>query len=163
MSTALTAQAAQQASSESPVRPTAPIALPTTAPPRRRLALTSNTLLWAVQGFLALFFVLGSGAPKLLLSAEALPMPIPLPQAFTWFVGTAEVLGGLGLVLPSVLRRQRHLTPVAATCLVILTLCAATYQVLAQQPANAVFALVIGVLCATVAIGRARPERGTVA
>ncbi len=150
MSTALPGHATQRASSESADL----ITLPTGAATRRRLALRSNTLLWAVQRFLALFFVLGSGAPKLLLPAEALPMPSPLPQACMWFIGACEVLGGLGLVMPGLSRRQTRLTPVAATCLVALTLCATAYQVLAQQPANAAFALVIGVLCASVAIGR---------
>ena len=35
--------------------------------------------LWIIQGLLGLFFILGSGAPKLVLPAESLPMPIPLP------------------------------------------------------------------------------------
>ena len=42
----------------------------------------TNVALWVAQGFLALFFALGSGAPKLVLPAEALPMPIPLSQSF---------------------------------------------------------------------------------
>ena len=40
-----------------------------------------NRALWIVQGLLALFFALGSGAPKLLLPLETLPMPIPLPAS----------------------------------------------------------------------------------
>jgi hypothetical protein len=115
-----------------------------------------NGLLWFGQAFLALFFILASGAPKLVLPAEALPMPIPLPQGFVWFIGTAEVLGGLGLILPGLTRIQPHLTPIAAACLVVLTLCAATYQLMANQPANAVFALAIGLIAAGVAYGRMR-------
>jgi uncharacterized membrane protein len=115
-----------------------------------------NGLLWFAQGFLALFFIFASGAPKLVLPAEALPMPIPLPQAFVWFVGACEVLGGLGLILPGLARIQPRLTSVAAACLVALTLCAATYQLVANQPANAVFALAIGLIAAGVAYGRIR-------
>jgi uncharacterized membrane protein len=115
-----------------------------------------NGLLWVGQSFLALFFILASGAPKLVLPAEALPMPIPLPQAFVWFIGTAEVLGGLGLILPGLTRVQPRLTTIAAVCLVALTLCAATLQLLANQPANAIFALAIGLLAAGVAYGRTR-------
>src|SRR5215208_2537647 len=63
-----------------------------------------NRALWIVQGLLALFFALGSGAPKLLLPPETLPMPIPLPDLFLRFIGVAEVLGGLGLILPGLLR-----------------------------------------------------------
>ena len=120
---------------------------------------TANALLWLLQSLLALFFILASGAPKLLLPAEALPMPVPLPQGFIWFIGTCEVLGGLGLVLPGLTRIQPRLTVVAACCLVLLTVCAATYQVIGQQPANAMFALVIGALAGVVAYGRTRVPR----
>jgi DoxX-like protein len=117
---------------------------------------TINRVLWALQGLLAVFFAGASGAPKLLLPADALPMPIPLPQAFITFIGVCEVLGALGLILPGVLRIYPRLTVVAASCLVLLTVCAATYQLMAAQPGNAVFALVIGALAAVVAVGRWR-------
>jgi putative oxidoreductase len=116
-----------------------------------RNLLTGNGLLWILQSFLALFFIGASGAPKLALPAEALPMPIPLPQAFVWFIGTCEVLGGLGLLVP-------RLTVLSATCLAILTVCAATYQMMGQQPGNAVFALVIGALAGVVVYGRTRAK-----
>jgi uncharacterized membrane protein len=121
-----------------------------------RRVFSINGLLWLVQGFLAVFFIFASGAPKLVLPAEALPMPIPLSQAFVWFIGACEILGGLGLVLPGLTRIQPRLTPIAAACLVALTLCAATYQLMASQPANAVFALAIGSIAAGVAYGRIR-------
>ena len=121
-----------------------------------RNVFTPNGLLWILQVFLALFFGLASGAPKLLVPADALPLPIPLPQAFVWFIGTCEVLGALGLLLPGLTRVQPRLTTIAALCLAALTVCAAIYQLLAQQPANAVFALAIGALAAFVAYGRTR-------
>ena len=43
-----------------------------------------------------------------------------------------------------------------ATGLVLLTICATVYQLLAQQPASAIFAAVMCLLCATVALGRWR-------
>ncbi|MBV9326499.1 MAG: DoxX family protein [Chloroflexi bacterium] len=121
-----------------------------------RNVFTANGLLWMLQGILALFFALASGAPKLLLPAAALPMPIPLPQSFVWFIGACEVLGALGLVLPGLTHIQPRLTSLAAACLVLLTICAASYQLIAGQPANAVFALIIGALSGCVAYGRAR-------
>jgi uncharacterized membrane protein len=117
---------------------------------------TLNRALWLVQVLLAVFFALGSGAPKLLLPADQLPMPIPLSQAFLWVIGACEVLGGLGLILPGLLRVRPALTSLAAACLVALTICAAIYQVVGGQPASAVFALVIGALAAVVAYGRWR-------
>jgi hypothetical protein len=112
--------------------------------------------LWTLQILLALFFAAGSGAPKLLLPVSDLPMPIPLPQVFVWFIGAAEVLGALGLILPGVTRKRPGLTPLAAACLTLLTLCATVYQLLARQPESAIFAAVMGVLCAMVAYGRWR-------
>src|SRR5689334_3001573 len=93
-----------------------------------------SVALWIVQGLLAVFFVLASGAPKLLLPPDALPMPIPLPDLFVRFVGVAEVLGGLGLVLPGITRIRLGLTPLAAAGLVLVTLGATVYQLAASQP-----------------------------
>ena len=122
-----------------------------------------NVGLWALQGFLALFFALASGAPKLFLPVEMLGMPILLPKAFVVFVGVCEIAGGLGLVLPGALRIRMGLTSAAATGLALLTVCAMVYQLLAGQPESAVFAVVMGLLCATVAYARWRvaPLRGT--
>src|SRR3954447_26000276 len=96
----------------------------------------ANVALWILQILLALFFALGSGAPKLLLSADQLPLPMPLPTWLISFIGVCEVLGGLGLVLPGLTKRYLAITPLAAVCLVALTICAATYQLMAGQPAN---------------------------
>jgi len=115
-----------------------------------------STALWILQALLALFFALGSGAPKLVMPTEQLPMPIPLPSAFVHLIGVAEVLGAIGLILPGLVRVRTGLTPLAAACLVLLTLCATGYQLLASQPGNAAFAAVIGLLCAFVAYGRLR-------
>ena len=122
-----------------------------------------STALWILQALLALFFAFGSGAPKLLMPTEQLPMPIPLPSAFVHLIGVAEVLGAIGLILPGVLRVRASLTPLAAACLVLLTLCATGYQLLAGQPGNAAFAVAIGLLCTIVAYGRWRlaPLRAT--
>ena len=115
-----------------------------------------NALLWTLQGLLALFIGLASGAPKLLLPAEAVPMPIPLSPDFLHFIGVCEVLGALGLILPGVLRIRPGVTVLAAAGIALLTVCAAVYQVMAGQPESAVFALVIGALAAFVAYGRRR-------
>ena len=117
-------------------------------------AKTLNIALWTVQVLLALFFAGGSGAPKFFLPDELLAMPIVLPRAFLVFIGSAEVLGALGLILPGLTRVRPGLTPLAATGLVLVTICAAVYQTLGHQPANAVFALIIGAIAAFVAYGR---------
>jgi hypothetical protein len=113
-------------------------------------------VLWILQGLLALFFGLASGAPKLVLPTETLPLPIPLPRPFVLFIGVAEVLGALGLVLPGLLRILPGLTPLAAAGLVTLTICATVYQLAAGQVGNALFAVAVGLLAAFVAYGRWR-------
>jgi hypothetical protein len=117
-----------------------------------------NRALWVAQGFLALFFVLASGAPKfilpLVMGPDALPMPIPLPYWFILFIGTAEVLGGLGLILPPLTGIRTGLTPLAAAGLVLVTIGATVYQLASGEPGNAVFAIVMGLICATVSYGR---------
>ena len=112
--------------------------------------------LWTVQGLLALFFALASGAPKLFLPQEMLAMPIPLSDPFVKFIGVCEVLGALGLVLPGLLRIRRGVTSLAALGLVALTLCAMVYQLMARQPESGVFAVGMGLLAAFVAYGRWR-------
>jgi hypothetical protein len=116
----------------------------------------TSVALWATQVFLALFFGLASGLPKLILPIEQLPMPIPLSQEFAWFIGLCEIAGALALVLPGLLRTATWLTPLAAACLVALTICAAVAQLMGGAPGNAVFALVMGLIAAAVAYGRWR-------
>lgn len=115
-----------------------------------------NRGLWVLQILLGLFFALGSGAPKLVLPLESLPMPIPLPAWLLKLIGLAEVLGGLGLILPPLLRVRTGLTPLAAVGLALVAFGGAGYQLASRQPESAVFAVVIALLAAFVAYGRWR-------
>src|SRR4051794_18119624 len=94
--------------------------------------------LWVLQVLLGLFFALASGVPKLVLPADTLPMPIPIPDLALKLIGVAEVLGGLGLILPGILHMRTGLTPLAAVGLVLVTVGATVYQFAAGQPSNAV-------------------------
>jgi hypothetical protein len=117
-----------------------------------------NRALWTVQVLLALFFALASGAPKLLLPPETLPeMPIPLPRAFILFIGVAELAGALGLILPALLKIKPGLTPLAAAGLVLITVGATGYWLLAGDAlGNAAFAAGMALICAFVAYGRSQ-------
>ena len=68
--------------------------------------------LWIVQGLLALLFLF-TGGIKLVLPIEVLTEGSPLPGWFVRFLGVAEVLGAIGLILPSLLRVRPGLTPLA--------------------------------------------------
>src|SRR5262245_27673002 len=111
--------------------------------------------LWIVQGLLALLFLFAGGM-KLVMPLEALTGEMPLPGWFVRFIGIAEVLGALGLILPGLLHIRPGLTPLAASGLVLVTIGATVYQVAAGQPESAVFAIVVGLLAAFVAYGRWR-------
>ena len=121
-----------------------------------------NVALWVLQVLLGLFMVLASAAPKLLLPADALPMPIPIPGPVLTFIGVAELLGGLGLILPGLLKIRPGLTPLAAAGLAMVATGGAVYQVMAGEPGNAVFAVVFALLFTFIAYGRWQivPHRG---
>ena len=112
-----------------------------------------------VQGLLALIFLF-SGAMKLLLPLEVMTeqMPLPLPDLFLRFIGVAEVLGAIGLILPGLLHIKPVLTPLAACGLVIImtgaTVLALTGVVPGGGVAPVLIPLVVGLLSAFVAYGR---------
>jgi len=121
-----------------------------------------NYALWIVQGLLALIFLFAGGM-KLVLSIEALTAEMPLPGLFVRFIGVAEVLGAIGLILPGLLRIRPGLTPLAAAGLVITMIGATVLTLAGGAVATALIPLVVGLLAAFVAYGRWRrtPHRGS--
>ena len=112
-----------------------------------------NVLLWVVQGMLAALFLVAGGM-KLVLPIEAMAGPIALPGLFMRFIGVAEVAGAIGLVLPSLLKIQPRLTPVAAAGLVIIMIGATALTGVEGAVAMAAMPAVVGVLAGFVAYGR---------
>jgi uncharacterized membrane protein YphA (DoxX/SURF4 family) len=121
--------------------------------PRRRSAL--NIGLWVVQVLLALLF-LWAGGMKLVLPLEKLAGPVHLPGLFLRFIGVAEVLGGIGLLLPGLLRIRPVLTSWAAAGLVIIMIGAVIITFLSGSAGMALIPGVTGLLAAFVAYGRWR-------
>ena len=112
-----------------------------------------NVTLWTVQGLLAALFVFAGGM-KLVMPIEAMAGPVALPGLFLRFIGVAEVLGAVGLILPGLLRIHTELTPVAAVGLGIIMIGAVAVTVMGGAIAPAAVPLVVGVLAASVAYGR---------
>ena len=113
--------------------------------------------LWIAQALLAALFLFAGGM-KLVVPIEAMTdqMPIALPGLFLRFIGLCEVLGAIGLILPSLLRIRPRLTPLAASGLVIIMLGAVGITLTTGEAAAAVVPLVVGLLCTFVAYGRTR-------
>jgi DoxX-like family len=109
--------------------------------------------LWIVSGLLAALFLF-AGAMKLISPAEMLAEQSPLPVLFVRFIGLAEVLGALGLILPAALRIKPRLTILAAIELAHVMLGAALLGLAAGDPLAASIPALVGGLATFVAVGR---------
>ena len=115
-----------------------------------------NILLWIIQSLLSLLFIF-AGVMKFLMPVAEMQKgaPVVLPGWFFHFIGVCEILGGVGLILPALLRIKPGLTPLAATGLGIITLGAAVITV-KMGVSMAAFPFVICLLSFFVAFGRWR-------
>lgn len=125
-----------------------------TAERRRRNRILHYTL-WIVQGVLALVFLFAGGL-KLITPIEVVlaQMPVPLLGWFVQFIGVAEVLGAIGLILPGLLHIRTGLTPLAAAGLVIIMTGATVLTLVGGGGVLALSPLVLGLFAAFVAYGR---------
>ena len=112
---------------------------PTVFPRTRPKAL--NIMLWVGQALLAALFLFAGGG-KLANPAMAKDLPV----ALVYFIGTAEVLGAIGLLLPAILRIKPSLTPIAAVCLAVVLVLALIFHIsrgeISHTPPVAVFLLI---------------------
>jgi DoxX-like family len=121
-----------------------------------------SVALWIVQGLLAALFLFAGGA-KLVMPLDQMTGPVTLPGWFVRFLGVAEVLGALGLILPGLLRIRPGLTPLAAAGLVIIMIGATVITLIGGLVALALMNVVVALLAGFVAYGRWRlaPHRGS--
>lgn len=117
-----------------------------------------NILLWIVQILLALLFLFAGGT-KLVIPYDKLmemgsPNQVVLPALFIKFIGLVELLGGLGLVLPGLLRMKKGLTPLAAIGLTIVMVGAVIITIAGDGIKMAITPLIVLLLCVFVAYGR---------
>jgi uncharacterized membrane protein len=115
-----------------------------------------NVLLWILQVLVGIYFTL--------VGVMHFIVPPGLPAQMSWMYdlsptlhyisGTAEILGGLGLVLPSLTRIKPVLTPLAGLGLTIVMILAIFYHLQRSETANIGFNVVLALLSAFVAYGR---------
>ena len=121
------------------------------------LARSMNILIWIIQILLALLFLF-SGSMKFVMSVAEMnnQAAVVLPGIFLHFIGVCEILGGVGLILPSLLRIKPGLTPLAAAGLAIITIGATIITLMGPMKATAIIPFVTALLSTFVAYGRWR-------
>jgi uncharacterized membrane protein YphA (DoxX/SURF4 family) len=119
-----------------------------TSQPNRSKAL--HIILWVMQILLAVM-LLWAGFTKLFEPIEKLSAMWPwtgqVPLVFVKFTGVVDVLGALGLILPSLFRINPKLTPIAAIALCVLMACAIVFHVARGEASH------IGINIAFIGIG----------
>jgi uncharacterized membrane protein YphA (DoxX/SURF4 family) len=115
-----------------------------------------NIALLIVQVLLAAAFIF-AGVTKAFRYEHAhatLPWVKDVPRGLTNFIGVAELLGGLGLLLPALTGILPWLTPLAATGLALVMLLAAGFHFTRKEWPAIGFNTVLLLLAAFVAYGR---------
>jgi len=115
--------------------------------------------LWVAQVLLGLAFI-ALGSMKLTQPYEVqMAMMVwvaAVPEVLIRFIGAAEVLGGLGVLLPSVTRIMPRLTPLAAIGLMVVMVLALGFHVSRGEVQSLAPNVVLGLLAAFVAYGRTK-------
>src|SRR5262245_511326 len=113
-----------------------------------------NAVLLGVQIFMALFF-LGAAYPKVTgRGLERWTGFSKLPRALVLGIGTAEVLGSVGLVLPMATGILPWLTPLAAIGLAINVLMATGFHVREDERLKAIVTTLWAAIAGIIGIGR---------
>ena len=115
-----------------------------------------NVVLWVLQWVFGIYFVA--------IGVMHFVVPDGLPALMEWMyelndtmhivVGIAEILGGLGLILPSVTRIRPELTVYAAAGLVLVMAGAVVFHVARGEGVSIVNNLVIAAVVAFIGYGR---------
>ncbi|HYQ01304.1 MAG TPA: DoxX family protein [Polyangiaceae bacterium] len=113
--------------------------------------------LWVVQALLGALFV-ATGVWKLLTPIAQLSSMIPwagqVSPSFLVAIAIIDLLGGVGVVLPALLRIKPRLTTLAALGCALLQVCAIVFHLSRGEGANTPFNFVLVGLSLFVAWGR---------
>jgi putative oxidoreductase len=116
-----------------------------------------NIVLWIVQGLLALAFLL-AGSIKAFAPLNIVQKNISwakdVAASFVRFIGVAELLAGIGLILPAVTSIQPWLTIAAALGLVVVMVSASIFHASRREYQNIGMNVVLLLLAAFVVLGR---------
>lgn len=119
----------------------------------KKTSKTLNIILWLTQGLLAALF-LWNGFTKIF-TPENFPFPwLKENMSLGLITGIVDILGGIGIVLPTLLRIQPKLTIFAAYGMILLMIAGSIFHI-ARGEANAIgFNFFVALLAGFVAWGR---------
>ena len=116
-----------------------------------------NIILWVIQALLAFVF-LSAGYTKTFIPVDTLTESMPWVENadlfLVRFIGISEILGGLGLMLPSILKIKPKFTIYAAVGLLIIMILAVGLHVVRGEFDLIGFSIVFAILCGIVIWGR---------
>ena len=113
-----------------------------------------NIALWILQGLLAAAFLIAGGFKLLTPAEEMVAMGMTVPTLVLRIAGITELLGALGLILPSALRIQPRQTPIVASLLALQVGLAVVVHLVMGEVDAIVPPLFLLVLCGIVAYSR---------
>ncbi|HEY5826452.1 MAG TPA: DoxX family protein [Cyclobacteriaceae bacterium] len=120
---------------------------------------TLHIILWIVQLLLASSMIWASSV-KLFQPVSQVAVMWPwageVSEAFLKFTGVVDLIGALGLILPSLLRIQPKLTPIAALAIILLMICASIFHISRGEGANIAPNILFAIMAAFIAWGRFR-------
>ena len=116
-----------------------------------------HIILWVAQIVLGGMFIMAgmmkSTQPIIDLS-KSVPWTANVPLALVRFIGVSELLGGIGLVLPSLLRIKPILTPIAAIGILLIMVLAMVYHIVNGETNVIGINIAFGLVAAFIAWGR---------
>lgn len=124
---------------------------------QRKPSKTIHIILWVAQVILAAMFLM-TGFMKTVQPIEQLSTMLPwvsgVPSGLVRFIGISELLGGLGLILPALLRTKPQLTAWAAIGLATVMILAAIFHFSRGEVSVIGMNMVLLLIAAFIAWGR---------
>jgi putative oxidoreductase len=120
---------------------------------------TMNVILWVAQGILGIMFLM-TGIMKITQPIEKLVAMMSwvnhASPVLIRFIGLSELLGGLGILLPSILRIKPNLTVWAAIGLILVMISAVFFHISIGEANMIGTPIILGLITVFVAWGRTK-------
>lgn len=116
-----------------------------------------NIVLWIIQGLAALAFLISGFLitfQPIDIVAKTMAFAKSFPPTFVRFIGIAELLGGIGLILPALTHILPWLTGAAAVGLVIIMIGAIGFHISRREYSAIAPSVILLLLAAFIVYGR---------